>query len=221
MAAMPSHCGRVWPGLILMAPMNLKSITTRPAAPTPDDGLLFAEFANDIARGAFAKLFGREYDRILARSFVEPHHEMSYQTTTFAEHEGSVVGMVSAYVPGPDAPPPWDHLRLEPGGQLRRGLAVAMLRSVKRSFTNHDDDSYYVHFLGVTARYRGNGIGTCLMKAAESRAREAGVARFRLDVEGRNSGARRLYERFGLRVVSRYPRLALIPPIVLGMMKEL
>ena len=202
-------------------PMNLKSITTRPAAPGLDDGLLFAEFANDITRGALARLFGREYGRILARSFVERHHEMSYQTTTFAELDGVVVGMVCAYVPGPIAAPPWDVLRLEPGGRLRRGLAVAMLRSVKRGFTNHDEDSYYVHFLDVTAHYRGNGIGTYLMKFAESRALEAGVARFRLDVEASNSGARRLYDRLGLRVVSRYPRLALVPPMVLGMMKEL
>lgn len=201
--------------------MNLDSIATRPAVPTSGDGLLFAEFADDITRGAFARLFGREYGSILARSFVEPHHEMSYQTTTFAELDGDVVGMVSAYVPGPDVPPPWDQLRLQPGNRLRRGLAVAMLRSVKRGYTNHDGDSYYVHFVDVAARYRGNGIGTHLIKIAESHARKAGVARFRLDVEGRNSGARRLYERLGLRVVSQYPRLALVPPIVLGMMKEL
>ena len=131
----------------MTAPMNLESVTTRPALPTAEDGFLFAVFANDITRGAFARLFGREYGRILERSFVEPHHEMSYQTTTFAELDGNAVGMVSAHVPGPDVPPPWDRLRLEPGG--------------------------------------------------------------------------RLYERLGLRVISRYPRLVLVPPIVLGMMKEL
>lgn len=51
--------------------------------------------------------------------------------------------------------------------------------------------------IAVSAAVRGQGIGTRLLQAIEDHARVAGKSSVRLDVIDTNSGARRLYERFG------------------------
>ena len=52
---------------------------------------------------------------------------------------------------------------------------------------------------GIAVRddQRGAGIGTRLLEALESHARDLGKTSIRLDVIDTNPGARRLYERFG------------------------
>lgn len=51
--------------------------------------------------------------------------------------------------------------------------------------------------LSVLPEWRGRGVGTALMDAAEAWAREHGAARMILDLAASNTGALRLYERLG------------------------
>jgi aminoglycoside 6'-N-acetyltransferase len=54
--------------------------------------------------------------------------------------------------------------------------------------------------LAVAPGWRGRGVGTALMLAAEAWAREQGAERMVLDLAANNTGAQRLYERLGYEV---------------------
>jgi len=51
--------------------------------------------------------------------------------------------------------------------------------------------------ISVAPEWRGRGVGTALMRAAEDWARERGAERVILDLAAANTGARKLYERLG------------------------
>ena len=55
----------------------------------------------------------------------------------------------------------------------------------------------------VTAGERGRGYGTQIIAAGEEELRRRGIARLGLHVFGSNTGARRLYERLGYRVLTQ------------------
>lgn len=57
--------------------------------------------------------------------------------------------------------------------------------------------------ISVKDLYRGKGVGTLLMKSAESFARARGARRIELDVLSKNEGAIRLYERLGYIIEGR------------------
>lgn len=54
-----------------------------------------------------------------------------------------------------------------------------------------------VHDLAALPEYRGQGVGTALLAAADQRARERGCCKVTLEVITTNDGARRLYQRCG------------------------
>jgi aminoglycoside 6'-N-acetyltransferase len=54
--------------------------------------------------------------------------------------------------------------------------------------------------LSVAPKWRGRGVGTALMRAAEEWAREHGASRIILDLAAANTGALHLYERLGYEV---------------------
>ncbi|HSQ00628.1 MAG TPA: GNAT family N-acetyltransferase [Candidatus Dormibacteraeota bacterium] len=54
-----------------------------------------------------------------------------------------------------------------------------------------------VHDLAVVPAQRGRGIGSALLAAAESRARQAGCCKLTLEVQDDNHRARAVYTRFG------------------------
>jgi aminoglycoside 6'-N-acetyltransferase len=56
--------------------------------------------------------------------------------------------------------------------------------------------------IAVAPEWRGRGVGTALMQAAEDWARAHGAERMVLDLNAANEGARRLYERLGYEVHS-------------------
>lgn len=57
--------------------------------------------------------------------------------------------------------------------------------------------TWYVNVLAAHPQYRGQGIGTRLLGIAEEKAREAGCRGLSIIVSDANTGARRLYERYG------------------------
>ena len=62
-------------------------------------------------------------------------------------------------------------------------------------------DDIYLDDFSVTASYRGNGIGSELLNAAESYAREIHIPAVILHVEKTNQSALRLYERTGYSII--------------------
>ncbi len=74
--------------------------------------------------------------------------------------------------------------------EVRAFLSVQAYREPEKTYLYADDFS-------VTAAYRGRGIGTRLMKAAEDYARETGIPAIVLHVEKNNGSAFRFYERLG------------------------
>jgi ribosomal protein S18 acetylase RimI-like enzyme len=88
--------------------------------------------------------------------------------------DGRVVGQLDAWVDEPSGP-----------GSTRRPLTSADAG------------------LAVLEAYRGRGIGSALIAAAEAWARDLGLDELRLEVADENADARRLYERLGYAPVTR------------------
>lgn len=65
------------------------------------------------------------------------------------------------------------------------------------------DNSYYICGMAVFPEYRGNGIGSHLLNVAEEHAHEKRFRKLSLIVFEQNTGARRLYERYGYREIAR------------------
>ena len=64
-----------------------------------------------------------------------------------------------------------------------------------------DDRCGSIQNVGITPAHRGRGLGTRLLEKTLHGFREAGLTRAYLEVTARNTGAIRLYERFGFRRV--------------------
>ncbi len=60
-----------------------------------------------------------------------------------------------------------------------------------------DVDDYYISDLAVDEKCRGRGIGTFILENSLELARDKGCKRVVLDVDPKNEGAKRLYQRFG------------------------
>lgn len=196
-------------------------IEIRDAQPTYDEGLAAARFIDMASEGGIRKALGRRYTDIIANAFVEPDHHLSYEHAVFAVQAGSIVGMVSGYAAEQQENSSIDPLKKAPGNRLRRAIGLALLRVILSVMGNHESGDFYVAFAGVDDKARGHGVGSKLLAALESRARERGATRFTLDVSARNEGAKRLYQRLGLSVESRYPKTRLLPTFAYRMGKAL
>ena len=98
-------------------------------------------------------------------------------------------------------------LKLAAGRTALRMTAVMMLCApLLRILRTIEDGDFYVLAVAVDRAMRGAGVGSALMDAMEDRGRASGSSRLTLDVSARNAGARKLYERRGMAVVSRWPK---------------
>jgi ribosomal protein S18 acetylase RimI-like enzyme len=70
--------------------------------------------------------------------------------------------------------------------------------------------SWYVNVLATFPEYRGQGIGTKLLKIAEDKARATGANTMSIIVGSWNEGATRLYRRAGYQDIASEP--AVLPP---------
>lgn len=180
--------------------------TIRPAAPTVDEGQLFARYLNVAADGAFRALLGRNYDRVIGDAYLSPGHDLSYETAVFAERSRRIVGMASGYTPQQHEQSSDEPLRRAAGFRMVRMAALSWLaRGMKRFITTVPTGDYYLQAVAVDDQSRGSGIGSALLDYSESRARAAGCTRIVLDVLEENEGVRRLYERRGMEVEAKSP----------------
>ena len=66
---------------------------------------------------------------------------------------------------------------------------------------HHEEEEYiYLDDLSVTKQYRNHGVGTKLIRNAESYAKEINIPTICLHVEKSNTAAFRLYERLGYKI---------------------
>jgi len=78
---------------------------------------------------------------------------------------------------------------------IKEGGKIIAFLSIER----HDDEGGYLYLddFCVDRAYRGQGIGTVLLKQAEDYAHELGISAIVLHVESVNTRAYSLYKRFG------------------------
>jgi len=202
--------------------MNQPQLTIRPANPAIEEGQQFAAYMNSASEGGFGMMFGKRFEEIVSKVYLEPNHDLSYETAVFAEVDGGIVGMASGFTAEQYRQFRKDALNHVAGRtMLRISLFFALLSSMMRFLHTYQDGDFYVEFLAVDEAHRGQGIGFALMQSIEDRARTTGATQLALDVARRNKGAQKLYERIGFKAVSRWPKTRLIKPNILRMSKPL
>jgi len=199
-----------------------REMVIRDGKPTIPEGLELARFVMEITEGLFRLMLGRNPEEIIAATYTQPKNDLSHQNTIFAEIDGIIVGMAAGYTTDVHREFSDRPLRCAARG---RGFRVALSRffvsTLFRSLNSHDPGDFYLHYIGVDTEYRGHGIGTSLLEAIEARAVAAGSRRLTLDVAIKNRGAIAVYERVGMSIVSEWPRIPMIPPVMCRMAKQL
>jgi ribosomal protein S18 acetylase RimI-like enzyme len=197
-------------------------IVLRAAEPTFEEGLAFARYLDEAAEGFMRFMLGRRAPHIVAGAYLHPDNDCSFENVAFAEHDRSIVGMVAGFTAA-------EHRRFSdlPLKQAA-GFPALRMRTVRllcapmlRFLTRIPDDSFYLLAMAVEEELRGRGVGSLLLDAVEERARKGGSSRLCLDVAAKNEGARRLYERRGMSITARWPKLRVAPPLFVRMAKAL
>ena len=202
--------------------MTQQALTIRRAVPTYEEGIAFARFMNQAASGQYRLLFGPRHTDIAATAYQKPNHDLSYERVLFAEIDGILAGMASAYT-AEQHNRSSDRPLLEAAGRsaTRIMFLYAVAAPIFRFLHACDDDDFYLQFLAVDPSHRGRGVGTALIQAMEARARKTGAVRYTLDAAARNHVARHLYEKRGFQVTDRWPHFKILPPNILRMTKVL
>jgi ribosomal protein S18 acetylase RimI-like enzyme len=202
--------------------MRQEATILRPARPEFGEGLLFARYLDEAAEGFFGLMLGRDAESIVATAFGEPRHSLSYEHVVFAERDGVVVGMSSAYT-GVHLRGFSDEPLKRAAGRtaLRMKIVRTLLTPLWRILESVPDKDFYLQSIAVATELRGAGIGSLLINDVERRARASGSARLTLDVGVKNKGARNLYARCGFVESSEWPSSRFLPTVFVRMTKDL
>lgn len=203
--------------------MDQRQTVLRAASPTLEEGREFARYLDTAAEGFFRLWLGRSAVDILAKVFVQPDHDLSYQNVTFAEIDRKIVGMVSGYTAEQHRHSSLRPLKEAMGNwNIRFSFISFLFAPFLRIVDTIGDGDFYLQAVAVDGELRGSGVGSVLMDSIENRAAGSGAARLVLDVSAKNEGARRLYERRGMSIESQWPKRLAIPALKLvRMTKEL
>jgi len=201
--------------------VNRPRITLRDARPLREEGQRFASYLDTIAP-FYRVMLGRQVVDTLSTAFTWPDHELSFQNTIFAEWDGDIVGMISGYATGRIPRSVGSPLRKALGGRAVRMRIMATLMARQQWFLGaYVEGDFYVQGFAVDEAFRRRGIGTLLMDAMEGRAASSGSRRLILNVDAKNEGARRLYDRRGMTVEAGWPKLPCLPSFILRLIKPL
>ncbi|MFV1997285.1 MAG: GNAT family N-acetyltransferase [Acidiferrobacterales bacterium] len=165
-----------------------RDIIYRPAL--KPDSIALARLASiassGVAEYAWTQLArpGEDIFDIARQRYEREGTQISYQHCTVAEANYSLIAMFLAWPEIGEAETETDPV-LGPLVNLR------------------EEESYYIDCIAVFEDYRGQGIGSELMRLAEQQADEKGLNKTSLIVFEDNSNAGRLYERLGYKEVSR------------------
>ena len=194
--------------------MQLRRTKLRSARPTLDEGRAFAHYLDQAAEGFIGFMLGRRAEDIVARAFIQADHDLSFQNVTFAELDGVIVGMISGYTAEQHRQSSNLPLKRAAGRwNLRMRVVSVLFAPLLRIIDSIADGDFYLHAVAVDSDLRGDGVGSALMDSLEDGAVAGGSARLVLDVTAENQGARRLYERRGMTVESRWPRRVALPKL--------
>lgn len=169
-----------------------------------DDAPLVAWDLETATGQMFSLMLGGRWEQILTRVVSTPGHAWSLENARIAENDGKPLGVILSSPS--DLPAPDDTLGL-PWGWVRLRLTVVGLacQPFLSFMARHGASEWYITAISVKSEARGQGVGSALMGDAVERARAAGMTSVTLDVDEKNSGARRLYEREGFVVQSTSP----------------
>lgn len=138
-------------------------------------------------------------------------HGPSFLAEWFSEDLSILQGTTVAVSSGT----PVGYIHLSGQGRPSAGAAPGLWRVIRRHFgfwasvrrvfqfwisewgNLYAGDTLYIYMIGVDDACRGQGIGGRLLTFAEEEARRQGKRRMKLGVIRKNTGAIRLYERFG------------------------
>jgi ribosomal protein S18 acetylase RimI-like enzyme len=147
-------------------------------------------------------------EEILEGLFLLNDNRFSWQKTDVAEWEGNPAGILISF-----AGREFTRRELSIGlGLLRLCGVMSVMRLSMRALSVANGietlkDEYYLAHIAVLPGYQGRGIGSSLLKYAETKARKAGQGKCSLIVDLENPDAQRLYERWGYQIVysKEYP----------------
>jgi ribosomal protein S18 acetylase RimI-like enzyme len=156
---------------------------------------------------ALSCLAGARYVDVLAGLYGHLH-----------AHQARVAPQLGGLLPARSAPEAWARRRPNYVSWLERPSGFALLAhrggeiigyvlgSVEGGYhgwASPDDVIGVVHDLAVAPDARGGGVGSTLLDAAEAQLAQLGAAAYRLNVIAANTDALRLYERRGMKTVTR------------------
>lgn len=192
--------------------MDQHSIALRAANPTFEEGQACAHYLDQAAEGFFHLWLGPHAEDIIAKAFLEPNHDLSYQNVTFAERDYVIVGMACVFTAEQHRRSSHEPVHRAAGGRNLRIKIVDMLFApMMRIVDSIPDGDFYLHSIAVDSELRGDGVGSVLMDYVEELARVSGSTRLSLDVSARNQRACRFYERRGMSIESQWPKRFPIP----------
>lgn len=197
-------------------------ITIKPANPTCEEGLMYARYLDQAAEGFFRFYLGRRAPEIIAAAYLRPDHDYSWKNVFFAECNGKIAGMVSGYSAKQRRCFMNEPLEEAAGGfSLRRFFVHILLAPLWHVLETFEDGDFYVQSVAVEQNHRGRGIGSLLMDHIEDVAEKSNASRLVLDVAASNKGAKKLYERCGIKKSSVWPKAPFFPSILVRMTKPL
>ena len=171
------------------------SFALRPARPEDckDIAKLFLISSDGLAEYIWSGLAepGADLAEVGAKRYAREGVPFSYEKCLLAVSGEKVLGMLHSFAMPPRAE---DDVEEDP---------------VLRPYAELEDaGSLYVSAIALYPEYRGHGIGTLLLAAADEEARRQDLPRVSLICFEMNEGAMRLYRRFGYRELDRR---ALVP----------
>ena len=162
----------------------------RPAV--KEDAVPAARLLYDALHDVAHQLTGQESEQeaiaVLEWFIQQEEGRLGYRQALISEVEGKVAGIIVTYAG--DEAVQLDRLIVERLRKLKNDPSISLDKEA-------DEDEYYIDTLSVSPQYKGKGIGTALIKAAENRARERGYDKIALAVATYNTRAHGLYLRSG------------------------
>ncbi|MGV1035979.1 MAG: GNAT family N-acetyltransferase [Candidatus Nanopelagicales bacterium] len=176
-----------------------RRLQLRDAQATESDARALAWGLQEASENLFSTLFGRKAESILAAVALVPEQGMSLEHTSFAELDGSIVGVLHGMPADQSAVP--DKVWNDTAGwrMIRAGSIMLLGRQLFSALDRHEPGEWYLQAIAVSPQARGHGVGTQLFERAIAHARATGSQRLTLDVDVKNVRAQKLYERMGLK----------------------
>ncbi|WP_054956525.1 GNAT family N-acetyltransferase [Paenibacillus dakarensis] len=165
----------------------------RPAV--KEDAQAAARLLYDALHDIAHQLTGQESEedalRDLAFYFEQEEGRLSYHQCLVSEVDGKAAGLIVTY--GGDEAKELDRPMVERLRELKNDPSFTLDKEA-------DEDEFYIDTLSVSSSYKGMGIGSALIRAAEARAKERGYGKIALAVVTGNKRAYSLYLRTGYEV---------------------